>query len=99
MKALIAVLGVAAVVLLGLAPLGINGYYLNLLYITILYVGLAYGWNIISGYAGYFSFGQITFFGIGAYATGLIIVDLHWYWVLASLCGGAWVRLFRKRNV
>jgi branched-chain amino acid transport system permease protein len=87
-RALVAILGVAAIVVLGLAPLGLNGYYLNLLYITILYVGLAYGWNIISGYAGYFSFGQITFFGIGAYATGMIVVNLHWFWVLAALCGG-----------
>ena len=81
---------VAAVVLALLlaAPFGVNGYVLNLLYITVLYVGLAYGWNIISGYAGYFSFGQITFFGIGAYATGLIIVNWHWHWLLAALAGG-----------
>ena len=71
-----------------LAPLRLNGYLLNLLYTTVLYVALAYGWNIISGYAGYFSFGQIAFFGIGAYATGLLVADLHWYWMLAALAGG-----------
>jgi branched-chain amino acid transport system permease protein len=78
-----------ALVLAILAPAYVNGYILNLLYITLMYVGLAYGWNIISGYAGYFSFGQITFFGIGAYDTGLCVVDLHWYWMLAALAGGA----------
>ena len=77
-----------AVVLLIAAPLGLNGYLVNLIYITMVYVGLAYGWNIISGYAGYFSFGQITFFGLGAYATGFIINYLHWYWVAAALAGG-----------
>ncbi len=81
-------LAVLVVALLVVAPSWLNGYYLNLLYITVLYVGLAYGWNIISGYAGYFSFGQIAFFGIGAYATGLIVVNLHWYWLLAALSGG-----------
>jgi branched-chain amino acid transport system permease protein len=60
-----------------------------LLYTTVLYVALAYGWNIISGYAGYFSFGQIAFFGVGAYATGLLVADLQWYWMLAALAGGA----------
>lgn len=88
MKRLLQGLAVAAVVLLALAPLKLNGYFLNLIYITILYVGLAYAWNIISGYAGYFSFGQITFFGIGAYATGLLIARLHFYWMAAAVLGG-----------
>ncbi|HXF33113.1 MAG TPA: branched-chain amino acid ABC transporter permease [Candidatus Acidoferrales bacterium] len=77
-----------AVAVLIAAPLRLNGYQLNLLYITVLYVGLAYGWNIISGYAGYFSFGQIAFFGIGAYVTGLIVVNWQWHWMLAALGGG-----------
>lgn len=77
-----------AVALLIVAPLRLNGYFVNLIYITLVYVGLAYGWNIISGYAGYFSFGQITFFGVGAYATGFFINALHWYWMLAALGGG-----------
>ena len=77
-----------ALILLVVAPLRLNGYFVNLIYITMVYVGLAYGWNIISGYAGYFSFGQITFFGIGAYATGFLINGLHWYWMVAALAGG-----------
>ena len=77
-----------AVLLLVVAPLRLNGYFVNLIYITLVYVGLAYGWNIISGYAGYFSFGQITFFGVGAYATGFFINGLHWYWMAAALAGG-----------
>ncbi|MBV8150295.1 MAG: branched-chain amino acid ABC transporter permease [Candidatus Eremiobacteraeota bacterium] len=81
-------LGALVVLLLVLAPLRLNGYFVNLIYITMVYVGLAYGWNIISGYAGYFSFGQIAFFGIGAYATGLLIRDLGMFWVAAAACGG-----------
>jgi branched-chain amino acid transport system permease protein len=84
----ILIIAIPIVALLAVAPNRLNGYYLNLLYITVLYVGLAYGWNIISGYAGYFSFGQIAFFGIGAYATGLIVVNLQWHWILAALAGG-----------
>jgi branched-chain amino acid transport system permease protein len=88
MKTALRIAAVVAIVALVLAPLRLNGYLLNLLYTTVLYVALAYGWNIISGYAGYFSFGQIAFFGIGAYATALLVADLQWFWMLAALAGG-----------
>jgi branched-chain amino acid transport system permease protein len=77
-----------AIALLILAPLWLNGYGMDLLYVTILSIGLAYGWNIISGYAGYFSFGQIAFFGFGAYVTALLVAHWSWYWVPAALAGG-----------
>jgi branched-chain amino acid transport system permease protein len=81
--------GVAlAAALLAIAPVWLNGYYLNVFYVTLLYVALAYGWNVISGYAGYFSFGQVAFFGIGAYVTGLLVLDAHWYWLAACIAGG-----------
>ncbi len=88
MKRAAAVLAALVIVVLILAPLRLNGYAINLLYITVLSIGLAYGWNIISGYAGYFSFGQIAFFGVGAYATGLLVADLHWFWMPAAFAGG-----------
>jgi branched-chain amino acid transport system permease protein len=88
MKTALRIAAAVAIVALVLAPLRLNGYLLNLLYTTVLYVALAYGWNIISGYAGYFSFGQIAFFGIGAYATALLVADLQWFWMLAALAGG-----------
>ena len=85
-------LGVATIVATALlaiaAPLRLDGYWLNLAYVTVLSVALAYGWNIISGYAGYFSFGQIAFFGIGAYATALLVADERWPWIIAALAGG-----------
>jgi branched-chain amino acid transport system permease protein len=77
-----------ALVALTLLPLHMNGYWLNLLYQTVLFVGLAYGFNIISGYAGYFSFGQIAFFGIGAYTTGALALGTHWDWTICALIGG-----------
>ena len=88
MKRGAAAIAVLVIVLLILAPSRLNGYAMDLTYITVLSIGLAYGWNIISGYAGYFSFGQIAFFGVGAYATGLLVADLHWYWMPAALVGG-----------
>lgn len=38
---------------------------------------LAYSWNLISGYAGYFSFGQVAFYGIGGYAVAVLIVKAN----------------------
>ena len=46
--------------------------------ITILFVWMAVNvsWNVVLGYAGMFSFGQIAFFASGAYATA--ILDVHY---------------------
>jgi branched-chain amino acid transport system permease protein len=33
---------------------------------------MAYGWNLIGGYTGYVSFGQVAFFGAGAYCSALL---------------------------
>ena len=32
----------------------------------------ATSWNILSGYSGYFSFGQAAFVGVGAYTTAVL---------------------------
>ena len=88
MKTALRGLAVALLAFALIAPLGVNGYYLNLLYQTVLFVGLAYGWNIISGYAGYFSFGQIAFFGTGVYVTGLTIMSFGGNWFVGSILGG-----------
>jgi branched-chain amino acid transport system permease protein len=43
---------------------------------TLIYATMATAWNILAGYTGYFSLGHAAFFGIGAYAFGLICQ--HW---------------------
>jgi branched-chain amino acid transport system permease protein len=80
----LAILAFAAIV----PPLG-SGYVQSASYIAILYIALAYGWNIIAGYGGYLSFGQVTFFGIGAYAVALGVTQLHLPWLLCAFAGGA----------
>ena len=47
------------------------------------FVALAYSWNLISGFTGYVSFGQVTFFGMGAYATALMVLHTPIPWYLA----------------
>ena len=52
--------------------LGAPGWILNTLIFTIMYAGLASSWNLVGGYAGYPSLGHVAFFGIGAYAIGIL---------------------------
>ena len=64
---------------------GANAYIVQVLFSTALAVTLAVGWNLIGGMAGYVSFGQVAFFGLGAYTAALAM--LHWAlpWPLAIL--------------
>ena len=44
-------------------------FYDSLLYLAFHWIVLATSWNLLSGYAGYFSFGHGAFFGAGIYTT------------------------------
>ncbi len=54
-----------------------NGYYDNLFRGILMFGAMALGWNIIGGYAGYVSFGNVVFFGLGAYAAAVTSQNLH----------------------
>ena len=49
---------------------------LNLFVFTLMYAALASAWNIIGGYSGYISLGHAAFFGIGAYAVGILFTHV-----------------------
>ncbi len=60
-----------------------------------MWAGLAASWNIIGGYAGYISFGQVAFFGIGAYATAILMQPaIHWNFFLTLPVGAAVAGIF-----
>src|SRR5215471_7357578 len=43
---------------------------------TVLCLALmAQGWNFIGGYTGYAAFGNVAFFGVGAYTTGRLMLS------------------------
>ena len=67
---LLCVLGVGALILFG--ALGTKQGVLSLLGTVFLYVALTQAWNILGGYGGYLNFGTATFFGVGAYTTGVL---------------------------
>ena len=50
---------------------------------------MAQGWNFIGGYAGYAAFGNVAFFGIGAYTTGLLMLSKWHVPFFPALLAGA----------
>ncbi len=52
-----------------------------------MFVALAQAWNLIGGFTGYASFGQVMFFGIGGYFTAVAMSHWHlsfWYSLVLS---------------
>jgi branched-chain amino acid transport system permease protein len=58
--------------LAGLAAVGLPAFYESFLYLIFSWIALATSWSLLSGYAGYFSFGHGAFFGAGMYATATL---------------------------
>ena len=58
--------------------LGLPAFYDSLLYLVLHWVVLATSWNILSGYAGYFSFGHGAFFGAGLYTSATLMARWNW---------------------
>ena len=96
-----AIASVAAAVM----PLVGSDYAVSFSIQLLIFLVLAYSWNLIGGYTGYSHFGQVAFFGIGAYVGSLLIFHWNVPWYLAALAaalagaitalplGGAMLRL------
>jgi branched-chain amino acid transport system permease protein len=56
---------------------GFPTYYLVFGYFLFFWIAQATSWNILSGYTGYFSFGQGAFYGVGVYTVGDLISRQH----------------------
>jgi ABC-type branched-subunit amino acid transport system permease subunit len=52
--------------------LGLSSYAMSVAVVALAYVVLAQGLNLIYGYAGWLSFGQVGFWGIGAYTAAIL---------------------------
>jgi len=82
------IFGLAGIAL-ALYPMRATGYGIRVMLQLFMWIALAQSWNLISGLTGYVSFGHVAFFGMGAYASSLLIVKAGWPWPLACLGGGA----------
>lgn len=63
---------------LALLPLAVtSNYFLHLMILFLLWVVIGSAWNLLAGYTGQVSFGHAAFFGVGAYAAGLLFHHLQ----------------------
>lgn len=81
-----------------LLPRFVDHYVLRTAILLVYSAYLGQSWNIVGGYAGQFSFGHATFFGIGAYTTAVLFIQWGispWIgmWVGAALAAAAGVFL------
>ena len=62
---------------------------------VLMYVALAAAWNLIGGYTGYACFGQVGFFGLGAYTTAILMVHCGLsFWVALPVAAAVVAALF-----
>lgn len=79
MKAKIIMVLLALVIAALVAVPWVASYFFIFIATEILILGLfAASFNLIFGYTGMLSFGHAAFFGIGSYATALVLIHLEW---------------------
>jgi len=77
-----------ALPIMALVPLHATGYWMHLLTQLFIFGILATAWNIIGGYTGYAAFGNVAFFGGGAYVTAELMTKRGWPFFPAMIVGG-----------
>jgi branched-chain amino acid transport system permease protein len=65
-----------------------EGYYMTVLSEMFLFGILALSWDIVGGQTGYPSFGNMAFFGIGAYTTAILVKDVGTAFPVAMVGAG-----------
>ncbi len=81
--------GVVVLILLILFPIVFQKPFPQHVMILVFMFGMmAVAWNIMGGYAGMFSFGQVAFFGIGAYTSSFLLITYHINPWLGLVVGG-----------
>jgi branched-chain amino acid transport system permease protein len=64
-------------------PLLADRLWFRIATIIAMFIVMATAWNIIGGITGYAAFGNVAFFGIGAYTTGMLIAKAKWPFLLS----------------
>jgi len=85
----------AIVAIIALIPLFIsNLYYIQILIFIGLYAILALSLNLLNGYVGLLSIGHAAFYGIGAYASAKLVMEMGFPFPLAMLVSGIIAGIF-----
>ena len=92
-RVLAALLVLGLAVLIAVPPL-LPKYFLDVLISVLFTAYLGASWNILGGYAGQFSFGHAAFFGIGAYTSTLLLLQVGLTPWVGMLAGGVLAAAF-----
>ncbi len=80
-------IALALIIALSLVPFLGSGYIVRFLTFVFMWITLTQSLNIVTGYTGYLDFGHVVFFGIGAYTTGILMVQFGQPFVVGLLAG------------
>ncbi len=80
--------GGALLTLLIILPLVSSSFGQHVMIITFMFAMCGVAWNVMGGYAGMFSFGQVAFFGIGAYTSSFLVLTFHLSPWIGLVAGG-----------
>lgn len=65
-----------------------NNYLLHVIILILIWSVVVLSWDLVMGYAGIISYGQLAFFAIGGYASGLLATNLDLHPIFGILIGG-----------
>jgi branched-chain amino acid transport system permease protein len=71
------IVAIAATALIAAGPLIGGPVFIQYGINALLFATLAQSWNILGGFAGYASFGNSVFYGLGTYGTAIAMVQFH----------------------
>jgi branched-chain amino acid transport system permease protein len=91
---LIVVVAIAGIAIVALPPWAINNYWLRVMTQIMMVAILASSWNVVAGFCGYFSFGNVVFFGLGAYTTAVLMSAFAVPFALTILLGAVVASVF-----
>jgi branched-chain amino acid transport system permease protein len=89
-----AAIGVGIALVAAYPLLFTNPYYVHLAETILIYAILLFGLDIVVGYTGQVSLGHAGLFGIGSYATGILVLKLGAPWYLAVPASIGFAALF-----
>ena len=72
----------------------VSGALIRTVTVVVMAAALAQAWNLIGGYTGYPAFGNVAFFGMGGYATAILMTRVKVDFVPAVVAGGLLAALY-----
>lgn len=85
---------VVLIAVLAILPTVISDYFVRIIIMSGIYIILTLGLNLVTGYTGQFCLGWAAFYGIGAYTSALLALNLKLSFWIGLPAGGLMAALF-----